>query len=107
MKHIQTKHPLQYAVYKGDTIADSPDAPAQAAALPADCQEYPQTSACSLESSQSKTTTRHDVLQQTLHVMAKKDGYKEGGHKKNLDDLLINMITVDLQPMSIVEDKGV
>ncbi|KAK3887901.1 hypothetical protein Pcinc_008051 [Petrolisthes cinctipes] len=102
MKHIQTKHPLQYAAYKGETLADSPDAPAQAAALPGDCSECPESSQT------SQTTTRSHVLQQTLHdVMAKKDGYKEGGFKKkNLDDLLTNMITTDLQPMSIVEDRG-
>ncbi|KAK3865123.1 hypothetical protein Pcinc_029238 [Petrolisthes cinctipes] len=101
-KHIQTKHPLHYAAYKGETLADSPDAPAQAAALPGDCSECPESSQT------SQTTTRSHVLQQTLHdVMAKKDGYKEGGFKKkNLDDLLTNMITTDLQPMSIVEDRG-
>lgn len=101
MKHIQSKHPLQYATYKGETLTDSPDAPA---ALPADCSECPETS-------QSKTTTRTSrtqALQQTLHdIMAKKDGYKEGGlKKKNLDELLINMLVIDLQPMSIVEDRG-
>ncbi|XP_068231881.1 zinc finger BED domain-containing protein 4-like [Palaemon carinicauda] len=46
--------------------------------------------------------------QQTLPgVFAKKDGYKEGGLKKQqLDKLVIKMIATDLQPISIVEDKG-
>lgn len=63
MKHIQTKHPIQYDAHKGETLADSPDTPAhsaQAAALPADCSECPEASACL---SQSKTTTRSHVLQ--------------------------------------------
>ncbi|KAK3891023.1 hypothetical protein Pcinc_005057 [Petrolisthes cinctipes] len=92
MKHLQTKHPLHYAAYKGETSAASPD-------IPAECPE----------ATQSTTTTRNQVrLQQTLHdIVAKKDGYKEGGpRKKNLNELLIKMIVKDLQPMSIVEDSG-
>ncbi|XP_066966369.1 zinc finger BED domain-containing protein 4-like [Macrobrachium rosenbergii] len=81
MKHIQSKHPLQYAEQKENNV------PASDATLP-----QPQAI----------------FAQQTLpDVFAKKEGYKEGGLKKQqLDKLLIKMIATDLQPISIVEDKG-
>lgn len=46
--------------------------------------------------------------QQTLrNVIARKEGYGEGvPKKKHLDNLLMKMIVMDLQPMSIVEDRG-
>ncbi|KAK3889989.1 hypothetical protein Pcinc_006038 [Petrolisthes cinctipes] len=74
MKHLQTKHPLQYAACKGETSATSPDTPAE-------CPE----------STQSTTTTRNQVqLQQTFHdIVAKKDGYKEEvPERRNLNSSL-------------------
>lgn len=84
---MQTRHPQQYAQHKGETSgAVDMDTPAT---TPADS---PPTGSA----------------QQTLRdVIARKKGYKEGGPKKQqLDNLLMKIIVMDLQPMSIVEDKG-
>lgn len=56
----------------------------------------------------AETQTTNRLAQQTLHdLVAKTDGYKEGGiKKKHLDELLMEMIVTDLQPFSVAEDKG-
>lgn len=71
LKHIQSKHPLEYAAQKENNSADSKDSPAALA----------------------ETQTTNRLAQQTLHdIMAKTEGYKEGGNKKkHLDELLMHM----------------
>ncbi len=58
-------------------------------------------------------TTKHDYCKQghqpTVFQALKKEGYfypRNSLRKKDIDDMLIEMIVRDLQPLSIVTDEG-
>lgn len=88
MKHLRTKHPLELAALHGDALPDTPIG--------------------SQPSSSDKSDSASEQVQPTLHdLVIKRKAYKEGGpKKKQLDDLLVKMIVKDLQPLSVVEDRG-
>lgn len=95
IKHLTIKHPIQYLGSNnnsGRNVDDpEPDVPA---ARPAE--------------EELRRKISHQVHQPTLQdVVTKRDGYKEGGHKKRqLDEQVMGMIVSDLQQLSVVEDKG-
>ncbi|XP_045104974.1 E3 SUMO-protein ligase ZBED1-like [Portunus trituberculatus] len=82
MKHIRTKHPLEYADLKEDS-----EHQATAAGL-----DTPSTS----------------TVQPTLmEAISKTQVYKKDSNKKKeLDHLLLRMIVKDMQPLTIVENEG-
>lgn len=99
MKHLVTKHPLEYAERHGGDPAMPVTSTTSTVSTPSTSSEGTTTSAAPSVFRPSQRTLQE--------VLAKKDGYKEGGaKKKHLDDLLLGLITTDMQQMSIVEDKG-
>ena len=80
MKHLRTRHPLEYAELKGD----------------ADMETATKVS--------SPSTSAQPTLIETI---TRAQPYKnDSNKKKELDDLVVKMIVEDSQPLSVVEDKG-
>ena len=83
--HLVAKHPMQFlsSRQEEETAVDTPE-------------------------QVSSSIPNFQPQQQTLHaIVARNDGYKEGGAKKTiLDDHLVDLITIDMQPLSIVDDMG-
>lgn len=99
MKHLVTKHPLAYAERHGGDPAMPVTSTTSTVSAPSTSSEGTTTGAAPSVSRPSQRTLQD--------VLAKEDGYKEGGaKKKHLDDLLLGLITTDMQPMSIIEDNG-
>lgn len=84
-KHLRTKHPLQHAeLLEQEHISDS---------------QEPQPRGKS-----SKIENLQPTLRETIYLMTP---YKaDGSRKRQLDLMVMKMIAQDLQPFSVVEDKG-
>ena len=81
IKHIRTKHPLEYAELREES-----------------------DSGVAAKSSRPSTSTVQPTLIDTIN---KATPYKNDSNKKReLDELVVRMIVEDLQPLSVVEDKG-
>lgn len=81
IKHLRVKHPIEYAAFKDEN----------------DC-------AVAAKSSKPSTSKVQPTL---IETMSRTQMYKNDSEKKRqLDEMLVRMIVEDLQPLSIVEDRG-
>ena len=80
MKHLRTRHPIDYAELKEDADMENAN-----------------------KASRPSTSTQPTLIEAITRAQPyKNDSIK----KKELDDLVVRMIVGDLQPLSVVEDKG-
>ena len=108
LRHLKICHPIQLQITQcdnkqpGKSNADArdelkgkDDAPKQA------------EGSVSIPSAELITVKRESVQPTLKSTILKQEPYKPTSiRKKQLDDLVLNMITTDLQPLSVVEDKG-
>ena len=114
LRHLQIQHPIQLHITQsnnkqpGKTNTDAKDELKRKDEGPSQSANDHAENIGELPSVQPLMTLKREITQPTLiRTIQKQEPYKPTSfRKKQLDDLVLSMITTDLQPLSVVENKG-
>ena len=103
MKHLSTRHKMKYLEAQEAKDKEYPDVKSQSLFFPS-ASTQPEADR------PTETTSKHKIplVQQSVKgLMEKKMAYHEDSpRKQSIDKMIAEFVAIDMQPFSVVEDKG-